>query len=244
MQKTIRFGLFFTALFASISFSPLVDAKPINLACAQKSIAEYYHDLAPDSEFVKDVEHVVQGAELYLNERVAQNAHAASPAKLAMVLDIDETSLSNYPAIKAAGFADTKQQIEEHYHTANAPAIAPMLHLYKEAIEKGVAVFFITARKSYSNPSEDLRPYTITNLQASGFEGWTALYLPQGEDLKSSSVKYKTKIRKMITDQGYDIILSLGDQDSDLEGGYADHTVKVPNYLYTSSPCEAKSCSH
>ena len=35
-----------------------------------------------------------------------------------------------------------------------------------------------------------------------------------------------------IAEQGYTVILSMGDQLSDLEGGYAERTFKLPNPVY------------
>ncbi len=45
-------------------------------------------------------------------------------------------------------------------------------------------------------------------------------------------IPYKTAMRKKITEQGYDIVLSMGDQYSDLVGGYDDAMFKVPNPYY------------
>ena len=35
-----------------------------------------------------------------------------------------------------------------------------------------------------------------------------------------------------IAERGYTIIFSMGDQDSDLAGGYAERTFKLPNPVY------------
>jgi predicted secreted acid phosphatase len=45
-------------------------------------------------------------------------------------------------------------------------------------------------------------------------------------------VEYKANTRKHIESLGYDIVLNVGDQWSDLQGGYADHTLKLPNPTY------------
>jgi hypothetical protein len=45
-------------------------------------------------------------------------------------------------------------------------------------------------------------------------------------------VDFKAPERRKISEQGYTIVLSLGDQDSDLEGGYAERTFKLPNPVY------------
>ena len=39
-------------------------------------------------------------------------------------------------------------------------------------------------------------------------------------------------MRRRIAEQGYTILLSMGDQESDLAGGYAERTFKLPNPFY------------
>jgi predicted secreted acid phosphatase len=45
-------------------------------------------------------------------------------------------------------------------------------------------------------------------------------------------VEYKANTRKHIESLGYDIVLNVGDQWSDLQGGHADYTLKLPNPTY------------
>ena len=50
---------------------------------------------------------------------------------------------------------------------------------------------------------------------------------------KCTTVEYKAGTRKHIEkDLGYDIVLNVGDQWSDLQGGYADTVLKLPNPTY------------
>jgi predicted secreted acid phosphatase len=46
------------------------------------------------------------------------------------------------------------------------------------------------------------------------------------------TIAYKSGTRAYIESQGYDIVASFGDQFSDLKGGYADRTFKMPNPNY------------
>ncbi len=46
------------------------------------------------------------------------------------------------------------------------------------------------------------------------------------------TIQYKSGTRAYIESQGYDIVASFGDQYSDLLGGYADKTFKLPNPSY------------
>ncbi len=44
---------------------------------------------------------------------------------------------------------------------------------------------------------------------------------------------YKTSARWGLVSEGYRIVASIGDQTSDLVGGYADKTFQLPNPFYT-----------
>ena len=43
---------------------------------------------------------------------------------------------------------------------------------------------------------------------------------------------FKAPERRKLAEQGYTIILNMGDQESDLRGGYAEKTFKLPNPVY------------
>ena len=47
-----------------------------------------------------------------------------------------------------------------------------------------------------------------------------------------ATIPYKSGTRAYIESQGYDIVADFGDQFSDLEGGFADKTFKMPNPNY------------
>ena len=60
---------------------------------------------------------------------------------------------------------------------------------------------------------------------------WEQVILrPQGSF--ASAADFKAPERKKIADRGYTIVLSLGDQQSDLSGGFAERTFKLPNPVY------------
>ena len=48
----------------------------------------------------------------------------------------------------------------------------------------------------------------------------------------SHVVDFKAPERRKIAELGYTILLNLGDQESDLTGGYAERTFKLPNPVY------------
>jgi predicted secreted acid phosphatase len=103
--------------------------------------------------------------------------------------------------------------------------IKPVLTLARLARDRGVAVFFLTGR------SERSRTVTEGNLRRAGYE-WTALILKPDDLTTTSAVDFKAPERKKLVDQGYTIIVNIGDQMSDLDGGFAERTYKLPNPFY------------
>jgi hypothetical protein len=196
-----------------------------NLYDAQRLVDEYIRT----GRYEEDVASVIAGARDWLEER------AKTAVKPAIVLDIDETSLSNWPAYRVNGWAriangpcDLQQGpcgLRAWQALGQSKAIPPTLSLAKRARELGVAVFFISGR-----PPE-LREATERNLKDQGYE-WTSVIVQPAGVTFASAVDFKAPERRKITEQGYTIILSLGDQESDLIGGYAERTFKLPNPVY------------
>jgi HAD superfamily, subfamily IIIB (Acid phosphatase) len=144
--------------------------------------------------------------------------------KLALVLDIDETSLSNYTAISADNFTFGPQSQAEATNEIGK-AIAPTLDLFNTAKQNGVAVFFITGRR------ENTRAHTESNLKREGYDGWQQLVL-KPDASTDTTVQYKSGARAAIEQQGYRIVANVGDQYSDLAGGHEDVGFKLTNPFY------------
>jgi acid phosphatase len=178
-----------------------------------------------------DIKLVLADARGYLERRADQ------VRKPAIVLDIDETSLSNWQNIKANNFGFIKGGpcseepslacgFDEWILKASAPAIPPTLEFFNSAIVKNVAVFFITGRR------DSQRQATLWNLDRAGFQGWARLITRSDDDHNETIVPYKSGERKKIENEGYTIIANVGDQQSDLDGGSAECTFKIPNPFY------------
>lgn len=194
-------------------------SEPRNLSLIKQDLM-HYHD---SGEYDRDIAQVTQQAVAYLKYRINQ---AKQHKKLAIVLDIDETALSNYADMVAMDFGGTEKDIEMAEGEASDPAIKPTLKLYQYAQAHDVAVFFITARK------ENYRSATEDNLKKAGYTHWDGLYLLPVDYKEKSVATFKTDTRRKITDQGYDIVLSLSDQKADLRGPYADKVFKLPDPFY------------
>ncbi len=109
---------------------------------------------------------------------------------------------------------------------AHDQAIAPTLELYLQARRQGVAVFFITGRH------EGLRDPTVRNLHDVGYDSWSDLVMEPDCLTTPSAAYFKAPARGKIAEKGYTIVVNVGDQASDLLGGYAERTFKLPNPFY------------
>ncbi|MEP6569557.1 MAG: HAD family acid phosphatase [Acidobacteriota bacterium] len=196
-----------------------------NIYEAQRDVEKYVHSGGYD----RDVAKIVAAATTWLDKRMK------TATKPAIVLDIDETALSNWPQLRANGWAridngpcDLQKGpcgLRAWQAMAQAKAIAPTLALAQHARKLGVAVFFITGRPAR------LREPTERNLREQGYE-WAGLSLEPAGVTFASAADFKSAERRKVADEGYTIILNLGDQETDLKGGYAERTFKLPNPVY------------
>jgi acid phosphatase len=157
---------------------------------------------------------------------IAASARRPAGGKRALVLDIDETALSNWRYLTAVGFAVDAESFSRWTKRNNDPAFPSTLALFQRAKSAGFSVFFVTGRP------EPLRAVTERQLRAAGYSGWDGLFLKPRDYANPSVIPYKSGVRRHLAEKGYDIVLSLGDQWSDLRGGYARKTVKLPNPYY------------
>jgi predicted secreted acid phosphatase len=200
--------------------------QPPNLDKIKDQLRDYH-----DQNYNADIATVVSDAREWIEYR------ANKVTKPALVLDIDETSLSNWPNLLAnnLGFiADGscdrlpngpcgfKAWVLQH----RDEPIAPTHTLFDAARAMGVSVFFITGRH------ETQRRATILNLHRAEYRGWTKLIMRANSDTGRTVQAYKTEARSKIAAQGFNIIANVGDQSSDLDGGYAACPFKLPNPFY------------
>jgi predicted secreted acid phosphatase len=171
----------------------------------------------------KDTSAVVAKAKKSLTTQLAAKKR---PPKPSIVFDIDDTIESGYRCQKKSDF-DTTSRVVCVVQGDQDP-IRQTKALYKYALKKKVHVFFITGRP------EGLRPATEAQLKKDGFQKYDAVYLRPNNDTNSSVVPFKSGARKAIQGRGYHILVNIGDQKSDLAGGFSVKAFKVPNPMYTT----------
>ena len=143
---------------------------------------------------------------------------------LAIVSDLDETLIDNRGVLETTDDWSWPAFLN-WIKTEDAPTLKKTERFLRWARKNGFAVFFITGRK------EDLRAPTVRNLVARGIP-YDGLYMRPTAEHKQSAIVIKKKIRKQIEEQGFTIVVNIGDQVSDLVGGHSVDCEKLPNKLY------------
>jgi predicted secreted acid phosphatase len=203
--------------------------EPVNLGDFEKQLIAY-HDLG---SYEVDLRAVTETVKAYLQDRV----NGKESRKLALVLDIDETALSNWPKLVANQFAYFPDgacsslprgpcgEIEWE-RKEECMAIGPTLDLYRAARAMGITVFFVTGR------SEDLREATEKNLRGVGYNDYERVLMRTSTGPVHSAADFKTPAREEIEGLGYTIVANVGDQPSDLAGGHAERVFLRPDPFY------------
>jgi hypothetical protein len=153
-----------------------------------------------EKKWVADTYKALNGSRVYVRNRVARAGSNQGGTKLALNLDIDNTSLATY------------------YQTGKP--VAATLRLVKYAKSKGVYILFNTGR----NVSK--RAQTIAQLKSAGYpvDGLCAHY--KGEALRHS----KQRCRQSFVNNGFTIIANIGNRSTDFAGGNYERAYRLPNY--------------
>lgn len=190
--------------------------EPPNLQLFKEQAKAY----VASGDYERAIAAVAGEARAWLERRATQGG-----ARLTVVFDIDETLLSNWPSIVLQDFGYVPAEWQRWVDAAEAPAIGPMRELLQAAHRLKLDVVLITGRR------ERDRVATERNLRAAGCGGY-ALLICQPEAERGPSAAFKTAARRRLTAEGRTIIANLGDQESDLTGGFAERTFKLPNPFY------------
>jgi predicted secreted acid phosphatase len=202
-------------------------AQPPNVGEAKFAATDYYNSGA----YHRDIIAVTAEASTWIVE------HAPQVDRPALVLDIDDTALTNWEVIVADDFGRIFNGPCDSLPLgpcgwvawdlrAATPAIAQTLALFEQARALDVAVFFITGR------DETQRAATEKNLSATGYGDHQGLYMEAVGSYYASAADFKAPQRAKIEAEGFTIIANMGDQPSDLAGAHAEKTFLLPNPFY------------
>ncbi len=202
------------------------------------------HTFSPTGPYAQEMAGIAHGAERYLRHP-HHRGHARSGSNMpAVVFDVDDTTLTTYNYEIYSNWAynpDTNKAFvnaclpaPDGVGSCVFPAAPSMAQLASDAEAEGYTVFFLTGRP------ESQRAGTLANLTSEGYDAPSErVFLKDvgGVDTwltcsPCSTIQYKSQTRQHIESLGYDIVANFGDQYSDLTGGYANKTFKLPNPNY------------
>ena len=244
-----------TAQPAIRTSTPHSERDVTNIDVLRQQLRNYYGDplgtgqFATDSYYAREARGVAAEGTRYLS-RDRAHGHATK----AIVLDVDDTPRATWNYEIASNWAFNSGTNADFVLGQRFPAVPGMVAMATAAEREGYAIFYLTGRGSAQEAA------TLGNLTADGV-GVDAGFpkptgLPNGEDGlftkpdvsaypdylkaacagdpggKCTTIHYKSATRAHIESLGYEIVGNFGDQFSDLKGGHADRTFKLPNPNY------------
>ena len=206
---------FFLTLIFSLTFFGCSSNQLVNLRTSKDIVKDYYET----GKYTDEMNEVIKDAKEKFDKVEVKNNSV-------VIFDVDETALNNYGLAKQMDFGYVYDLNKKWNEELKAPAIKETQDLYFYLLNKGFKIIFLTGR----NSSE----YDVTykNLIQEGYSGFDTLITQSKEDQKLKAQEFKSKVRTELTNQGYEIVGTVGDQWTDLNGPYSGIQIKLPNYLY------------
>ena len=214
-QRIGRVGLLACAI--AMAAAGLSHASPPTVAAERRAELRAYVE---SGHYDRDIRCVAIEAGDWLRARTSRGG-----GKLVAVFDIDDTLLSNLPVFQRTDYAPGAADWTEWEATGEAPVIAPVLALLRAAHAANVEIVLLTGRH------ERRRNVTLKNLRSAGIEFPFELIMKPATH-QGRTGEFKERIRRELIARGATIILNIGDQASDLAGGFAERTFKLPNPFY------------
>ena len=202
-------------LSLTLLFACEQNEKPVNLTIAREDVQHYYES----GKFDEELNKVIEKAKKEFDKVEFKNNSI-------VIFDVDETALNNYELAKEMGFGYVYEMNKKWNAEMKSPAIDQVKELYDYLYSKGAKIIFLTGRNF---PEYDV---TYKNLVRDGYTEFDTLITQIGDEKKMKNREFKSSKRVWLTEQGYDIVGTVGDQWGDLEGEYHGIQVKIPNYLY------------
>jgi 5'-nucleotidase (lipoprotein e(P4) family) len=202
-----------------ISISYCFAQPKVNLSQVKEEIVSYYESGKIEKEYEKAIQKMQKQLDLQIKNSKGKN-------NVAVVFDIDETILSNYPHMKMLDFGYIPELWDKWVDEAKAPVIKPTKKLYDYLVNKNIKIIFITGR--YADQYEK----TKKNLNDLGIENFDTIITKSRNGNNITTGKYKEQKREELVKKGYQIIACVGDQWSDMEGKNTGIKIKLPNYIY------------
>ncbi|RLV50693.1 hypothetical protein D9V37_01620 [Nocardioides mangrovicus] len=203
-----------------------------NIDSVKATVKAYYGDTGTGtantsaSPYLTQLQRIEKRETAYLQRACAVGVRRHT--KPALVLDTDDTTLWTYDLeVGLMKFVFDPALQDQWVQGQKFAAVPGMVSLANAAQQAGCTVIGITGR------SASQKAASLANLAKVGYTGFTAAnYYTKPAGFKGSTVAYKSSRRHHVQRQGYTIVDNIGDQFSDLKGGFSKRTVKLPNPTY------------
>jgi predicted secreted acid phosphatase len=202
-------------LYLTLFLFSCATEKPVNLSIAREEVKQYYES----GKFEEELNKVIEDAKEKFSKVDFKNNSV-------VIFDVDETALDNYGLAEQMGFGYVYEMNKQWNAEMKAPAIEQVKELYDFLLTKSAKIIFLTGRNFPEYKA------TYDNLKLAGYNVFDTLITQMDNEREMTAKDFKSKKRMELTKKGYDIIGTVGDQWSDLEGEYHGIQVKIPNYLY------------
>lgn len=143
-----------------------------------------------------------------------------------VIFDVDDTVLSNYEEMQRSDFGYIPKFWDEWVLSENATAIPQTRQFYQSLLAEGYKVIFLTGRRDLMYNA------TAANLEKQGFYEYEMIITRDPHEYALTAYDFKSRRRAALAKQGWNIVGSIGDQLSDIDGNFAGLRMKVPNYCY------------
>ena len=175
-----------------------------------------------------DVKAMAKKARLLLRDQLARRCDGDPRACKAMVVfDIDETLFNNYSywANQTPPFSLDDTNWTTYVQNCDTSVNGPVRDFYRLAQDRGFKVAVITGRPvSETSITKDC-------LREKGITGWTA-YIGKPDSSTQTASVFKAQARASLQKKGFTILVSVGDQISDMAGGHLGGGIWLPNPIY------------
>jgi predicted secreted acid phosphatase len=234
--------------------TPHSERQITNIDVLRQQIRNYYGDplgtgvASSDSNYAKEAKSVEESGKRFLADQ--HHVHGTK----AIILDVDDTTLLTWNYEIFSNWAYNPTTNATYVNNQMFPAVFGMVDLVRTAEREGYAIFYLTGRPTtqedatLGNLTEDHigvdagypKPTTLrdgedglfTKPAVADYPDYLQAACAGDPNGSCTTIHYKSATRAHIESLGYDIVANFGDQFSDLEGGHADRTFKMPNPNY------------
>ena len=240
-----------------------------NIDVVKSTIRKYYN--APAGEASKTDSPYIAEMNGIENAILSGLPNPAPAPHMAVVFDADDTTLWTYDMEDKLMHFNFDIALQGQWvHDGLFPATPGMVDLVKKVADRGYDIYGITGRgesqeadtlanlskvgytEADGTPlfnadnfytkfaSADTKPAYLDCASGDSSTSATGQVVPD-DPAKCSTVEYKAGTRKHIQDLGETILLNIGDQFSDLQGGYSVRVAKLPNPTYYLPSADLKT---